>query len=268
MHLTRAPYFIDYGEYRDFRYFQSDHSFLNELNIHCPELFANKWAVCTLIDGSTFNLPDTFDGYSVCKLSSNSDLPWGEEGIEYYFFDDRVSVESLKILIEVQPFDENRLSDIDVSKFDKNWDQLHAVKAAGYLFFGQYSTFIFRDKSSVQPFIDSAFYRKIPVLHIDEEIARRRYLRNLPTTNGRCTQKGCKRNRVVYGIHCPKHHYQMLKGDLFLDEIFDDPLPDGKRHPISLHNMINSDRLVLGITALLIISFIALILCFVLTTTK
>lgn len=275
MHLTRAPYFIDYGEYRDFRYFQSDYGIVRELSEHCPQIFANKWVLCTAFDGTDFMAPgeEENDDYKVLnekpfKLKSILDLPSSGNGDEFYFFDEEVAVESLNALNEIQPFDEVRLSDTNVSGFDKNWEQLNEVKATAYLFSGNYSTFIFKDKSSVQSFIESAYYKRIPTIHIEQEISRRKYLRDRPTTNEKCIKDDCQRKRILYGVNCAKHHYQMLNGDMFLEEIFDDPLPGEERRSISLQNLTNSDKLILGFTALLVISFIVLIVCFVVATTK
>ncbi len=230
MHFTRAPYFIDYGEYRDFRYFQSNYGFRRELLEHCPKIFANKWVICTAFDGTDFMSPGEDDFYKLLnekpfELKSILDLPSSGNGDEFYFFNEEGSVKSLKVLTEVQLFDESRLSDTDVSALDKNWDQLNQVKATAYLFSGNYSTFIFKDESSVQSFIDSAFYKRIPTIHIEEEIESRRHLRNTPTANEKCIQENCDRKRILYGVNCAKHHHQMLNGDMFLDELFDSPLP-------------------------------------------
>ncbi len=273
MHLTRAPYFIDYGEYRDFRYFQSDYGFINDLQERYPQIFTNKWVICTSFDGTDFMPPGGDDDYKVLnekpfKLKSILELPSSGNGDEFYFFDEEVSIESLRVLTETQPFDEARLSDTNVSALDKNWDQLNQVKATAYLFSGNYLTFIFKDKSSVQSFIESDYYKRIPTIHVEEEISRRRYLRNKPTTNEKCIKEDCQRKRVVYGVNCAKHHYQMLHGDMFLEELFDDPLPGDESPPVTAQRITFTGKVVLGITALLVISFIALTVCFILATAR
>lgn len=274
MHFTRTPYFIDYGEYRDFRYFQSDYFDLRELYNRCPQLFTNKWVIITALDYSDFLPPDESDIYyksseKPFKLTSPMDLPSSGCGDEYYFFDEKINTQSLKVLTDLQPFDNVRLSETNVNQFDKHWDLLNQVQASGYMFFGQFTTFIFKDKSSVQAFIESAYYKGVPKIHIAEYKAQIRALRNPPTiANEKCAKRGCKNNRIMYGVNCARHHYQMLKGNLFLGEIFDDPLPGEKRRSISDGNIPNSDKLILGITALLVISFIALTVCFILAINR
>ncbi|MBP7862684.1 hypothetical protein KA183_13450 [bacterium] len=197
------------------------------------------------------------------------DLPSSGCGDEYYFFDEKINTQSLKVLTDLQPFDNVRLSETNVNQFDKHWDLLNQVQASGYMFFGQFTTFIFKDKSSVQAFIESAYYKGVPKIHIAEYKAQIRALRNPPTiANEKCAKRGCKNNRIMYGVNCARHHYQMLKGNLFLGEIFDDPLPGEKRRSISDGNIPNSDKLILGITALLVISFIALTVCFILAINR
>ncbi|MDX2106747.1 MAG: hypothetical protein SFY67_10140 [Candidatus Melainabacteria bacterium] len=66
------------------------------------------------------------------------------------------------------------------------------------------------------------------------------------------------------GVNCPKHHYRMLHGSENLKMLFDEPLPGEERRSISLENM--GDRILLGIIAILLISFSVLIVCFVLVS--
>lgn len=271
MQPEREPYFIDYGEYREFRFFQSDYRFILTFCRHYPKVLSNKWAIVTAFDYAILLPPGEaeYDAYKSLndkpfKFQWFDELPSSGNGDEYYFFNQEVDVSSLKVLTEVQPFDSVRLSNTDLKSLDANFEQLNQIEASAYVFFGIHTTVIFKDAIDVEKFIESSFYKAIPQRHIEEHKARIRALRNAPTSNKQCAQRGCKLKSVYYGVNCPKHHYRMLHGSENLKMLFDEPLPGEERRSISLENM--GDRILLGIIAILLISFSVLIVCFVLAS--
>lgn len=267
MQPSRPPYFIDYGEYRGFRYFQSDRYYLRDLLRYCPKLWSHKWAIMTAFDYSEFLPPGNASLYNdyndnPFRIESFSDYPSSGNGDEFYYFDEYVDVASLSVLSEIQPFDEHRLSEIDLSTLDKNWSQLEQVKATGYTFDGAYHTYIFKSDISVQKFLVSEFVKRTPLLHLDEEAARIRALRNPERGPGKCARKNCRNTRVKYGVNCPRHHYEMLNGKEVVKEIFDDPLP-GDSAPLSVQPPVGIDRWVAGVALLLALAFILVFGCFI-----
>jgi len=242
-----------------------------ELCRHYPKLLSNKWCIVTAFDYSELVPPGESEGGIYKDLNDKPfkfeavfELPSSGNGDEYYFFDEQVDVSTLKILTEVQPFDNFRLSEIDLSTLDKNFNQLNEVNAIAYKFNGQYQTLIFKSPMSVQKFIDSSHFRGIPDIHIAENAAYIRSFRNAPTSNAKCAQKGCKGRSILYGVNCPRHHYQMLHGDENLSELFDEPIPGGEFLETPSQDFFISDKTALKIASALGISFIIVLTCYVL----
>ncbi|MBP7862636.1 hypothetical protein KA183_13210 [bacterium] len=216
-HYYLAPHWIDYGEYGDYCYFQSDIGFLDELIKASPEILEGKWALVTTCDGEEFLPPG---GSSWLKewtsgtkqLEPNFVLPISGECDEIYFFDNKINLDDLRILTESLQFLEERLSEADPSRVAESWKILKAVNASAYFSATDTTLIIFKNKEAAACFQQTDFYKSIPELHLSQMVDYERSWRNQPTVNEKCIQDGCNENRLQFGVNCPTHHHNMLLG--------------------------------------------------------
>lgn len=210
------PYWIDYGEYRDFCYFQTNYFLMHELLKCCPHLFKKKWAVLTSIDCDEMRPPGHAPQWKkwnrAVQLKKGDEYPVSMSFDEIYLFDREVQMSELQQLTERQTFGDERMSTVDLSMFDAGWAKIDEVNACSLIIIDGWTTFIFKDKKAARKFQGTGFYKRISTIHIDKMKAMKRNLLNFPIAWGRCAQPNCNKNRVMFGVNCPRHHFIMIEG--------------------------------------------------------
>lgn len=215
-HYWIAPHWIDYGEYGDFCYFQTDFHFIQELSKQSPHLFLDKWAVYTAYDGDEMlppgHRPDWKELNSPVQLKTAFDFGWSGMMDEVYLFDRQIKRAELQLLKERLKFCTERLSEVDLSMFAQDWKILEQVGAYGHLSEEDHFTYIFKDKIAAKNFMQTDFFKKVSTIHYEEMDRARQGRLKYELGSGKCAFANCDETRIRLGVNCPRHHYTMMTG--------------------------------------------------------
>ena len=180
----------------------------------CPEILKSKWVAMTRFDSSFLvpygeskgTAPDVWMGEP--KLVDNlQDLPWSGHD-EFLVFDYEPDIDAI-----------NKLKDFhEGTRFsEEHWRQLEGCGATSY--FVDDIFLATKNKELIARFLQSDFVRDLPEWHHRQNAAELAHWLEQATTDAVCAKPDCGQNAVVQGVNCPRHHFEMLYGEPFPDEL-------------------------------------------------
>jgi hypothetical protein len=225
------PHWIESGEHLGYRWFQSDLDIVGEFTESCPEALLNKWAIMTAFDGESYfpfkqsrgRAKDVWMGEPK-PVFGLDDFLWTGNGDEFYIFEAEPAAETLSCL-QGDLFFPAKLDLTDQDALEVCWNKIHQlqqINASAYFKISSISVLAISSEQLADRFMQSPFFLNIPKLHIEENKRTLRGWLQMEVTSQPCAKESCTDRRIPYGVNCPRHHFEMLYGIDFPDDLLHD----------------------------------------------
>ncbi len=225
---ARGPVWLDEGEWNGYIWLQCSDFLVEEFVAVCPELLQGKWVIMTCFDHerllpfkeSRGTDPTVWVGEPK-RLSGLDDLPWSGNEDMFYIFDDEPSPDALSVLEDPGYIFQQRFLNLKLDETQNFWSMLRACGASSFFVRGDFSFLAVRNRELAENFKRSDYVKNYHLIHVAEN---RRALESWlasETADEKCGIRGCTQLRVKVAANCPRHHFEMLYGQPFPDDLLE-----------------------------------------------